>query len=347
MRAWWVVFVFSTILSPAFCQNSPYPDGPPLVLARLERLQRHEDICALVSRNGAYRLERLYAVKHEVFAGSLSPSQLQDFEQILNAAELRNISRNDVPRPMIVDTRDQFLIDVYRTDGEQHLNFTSPDARKAFRAGTDPVLKWLDNIQKAEHQQLGESSASHCMPPSVKQEPALDPYLIPANSVPYVMILAGDHYRAGSVERNCVVVYPDGQYRREKSSQEYMANIRLKAYAGTLSSSQVGELRTLLDAAGLKNIKHEAYQKRPAAEASYTWLVIPRDGTVQYLRFARYFHVYADQDKPGGFSGLQYGVDPEERLVDPVRSWLKTNVEDQTVSALPDKTPTNCLPGQH
>src|SRR5437870_5546208 len=76
-----------------------HADGPPGVLARLERLQRHEDVCILVNRSGAYRLERRYAAKQQVFAGVLSGLQLDEFRTILDKDELRNISRNDVPRP--------------------------------------------------------------------------------------------------------------------------------------------------------------------------------------------------------------------------------------------------------
>lgn len=135
---------------------------PPPVLARLERLQQHEDVCALIQRTGTYRLERRYAAKLEVFDGNLSPKELEEFNRILNSDELRNISRNDVPRPMIMDTIDSFLIDAYRTDGEQPLNFNSPDARKRFRSGTDPILKWFSNLPKLQHTEAADSKPSHC-----------------------------------------------------------------------------------------------------------------------------------------------------------------------------------------
>src|SRR4051812_15927188 len=113
-----LIFLFSIDL---FGQAPQGPYVPPPVLARLERLQRHEDVCALIERSGKYRLERRFAAKHEVFEGSLSPTDLEQFAAILDAAELRNIFRTDVPHPMIVDTIDKFFIDVYRNDGEQHL----------------------------------------------------------------------------------------------------------------------------------------------------------------------------------------------------------------------------------
>jgi len=128
--------------------------------------------------------------------------------------------------------------------------------------------------------------------------------------------------------------------------QEYQAKIRLNVFSGSLTGTQLAELRGLLDVAELKNMKHMTYQKRPAEEANYTSLMVPRESSVQQLRFAHYFHVLADQDKPGGFAGLQYGVDPEEKVLDPLRDWLKKNVESQKVTPSPDTNPTNCFPDQ-
>lgn len=197
---------------------------PPPVLARLERLRQHEDVCALIERTGNYRLERRYAAKLEVFDGSLSPPELEEFNRIVNNNELRNISRNDVPRPMIVDTIDSFLIDVYRIDGEQHLKFNSPDARKQFRSGTDPLLKWLDNLPKLQHSQVADSKPSHCMPPPLRQAVKPGNEANPANSDAYLVALMNDHFRAGKVERNCVIIYANGGYRREKVSRSIWAN---------------------------------------------------------------------------------------------------------------------------
>jgi hypothetical protein len=338
-----LIFLFSIDL---FGQAPQGPYVPPPVLARLERLQRHEDVCALIERSGKYRLERRFAAKHEVFEGSLSPTDLEQFAAILDAAELRNIFRTDVPHPMIVDTIDKFFIDVYRNDGEQHLSFNSPDARKKFRSGTDPVLKWLDKIQKADHKQVAESEASHCMPAPLRQGPS--PANVDNRSMPkpYLMALLTDHFRGGRVERSCVIVYPDGRYRREKSIQEYLGTIRLHAFEGSLGHDQIGELRNLLDAPDLKSMKHRTQFELPAEEADATSLKVPRNSTVQHLEFAHSFQVLGNRDKPGGYSGMQYGLDPDERVLNPILNWLKDNVNNQSLNPLADSSPTNCDPGQ-
>jgi hypothetical protein len=306
-------------------------------------LQSHDDICVLINRSGYYRLERRYAAKQEVFVGSLSASDLQEFEQILNTPELHQISRDEVPRPMIIDTIDHLLIDVYRKDGEQHLEFNSPDARKRFRSAVDPLIKWLDRVQDMEHSQLDGSIASHCMPPSSPQLSTEQSAGRPINAT-FLMMLARDHYRGSVVEHTCTLVNSDGRYLKEKSIQEYQSGARVQRSEGTLSATQIGELRALLDEPKLKNMKHDTFQNAYVQEGEITLITIPRQTSVQSLRFAHYFQVLGDLSKPGGMSGLQYGLDPDERTLDPIRSWLKKIIDGQKVTLLPHTAPSFCRP---
>ena len=339
--------ILATVVLTSMCmvgQDSGHLYTPPPVLARLERLQRHEDVCALIERTGVYRLERRYAAKLEVYDGSLGPTALEEFNQILDATELRKISRNDIPRPMIVDTVDTFLIDIYRMDGEQHLNFNSPDARKNFRSGTEPLLKWLDKLPKFQHQQIAESKASHCMPPPLNQELKAGVEENQTKLDTYLMTLVRDYFRGGKVERNCVIVYVDGWYRREKSSQEYLDGIQARAFEGSLTENQLTQLRALLDASDLKNMKHEADVRVFSAEGDATSLAVPRDSTVQRLKFIHAFQVLGNRDKPGGYSGTQYALDSDERVLDPLRNWLKNNIDNQNANEVTGSAPTNCEP---
>jgi hypothetical protein len=327
-------------------QDSENSYTPPPALARLERLQRHEDVCALIDRTGAYRLERRYAAKLEVFDGSLDPGELNEFNRILDTPELRNISRKDIPFPMIVDSIDKLLVDIYRPDGEQHLNFNSPDARRNFRRATDPVLKWLDKLPKLQHQQIDQSNASHCMPGPLRQEPKPGVEGNRTRPRAYVVALNKDNFGHGRVERNCVIVYADGRYRRERNTQEYMGRIQAHAFEGSITGEQLTELRALLDAPELKGMeqKQKAEAKVFSAEADATSLAVPRDSTVQRLRFSHAFQVLGNRDKPGGYSGTQYILDPDERVLDPLRDWLKSNLDNQDATAVTLTSPTNCEP---
>lgn len=319
---------------------------PPPVLARLERLQQHEDVCALIERTGNYRLERRYAARLDIFDGSLSVPELEEFNRILNDDALRNISRNDVPRPMIMDTIDSFLIDVYRSDGEQHLNFNSPDARKRFRSGTDPLLKWLSNLPKLQHTEASDVKPTHCMPSPLRQDVKPGSQANAINSGTYLLALLSDHFREEKVERNCVIIYGNGRYRREESKQEYMGKIQLRAFDGLLNQEQTTQLRVLLDAPDLKNLKHGTEPKAYASEVDATLLTVPRGLIVQQIKFAHAFQVVGNRDKPGGYSGTQYVVDPDERALDPLLHWLKNNIDNRSGTSSNDVLPTNCEPSR-
>jgi hypothetical protein len=337
------LLLFVVIARSLTAQNAPAPNTPPPVLARLERLQQHEDVCTLIARDGNYRLERRYATKLEVFVGSLLPVELEELNRILDGTDLQNISSNDVQRPMIMDTIDSFLIDVYRAGGELHLTFSSPDARKRFRSGIDPLLKWLERLPKLQHVQLTASGASHCMPAPLRsdlkttsQENSPQPT--------YLLSLVNDYFRVERVERNCVIVYANGKYRQEKTKQEYMGKIQLHAFEGSLSSDQIEQLRELLDVAVLKNMKHDTEPKAFSSEADATLLTIPRGSAIQRLKFSHAFQVVGNRDMPGGYSGMQYVVDSDERVLDPLRAWLKTHIVENNARVSEGASPTNCEP---
>jgi hypothetical protein len=66
-------------------------------------------------------------------------------------------------------------------------------------------------------------------------------------------------------------------------------------------------------------------------------LAVSRDGHVQQLSFASYFGV------PGFVSNINSGTDAEERIVRPLRKWLKTHIEARKLDALPDASVTHCV----
>ena len=129
----------SSPLPSAAQSSSPAAEPLPSVLTRLQRVREHEDVCVLVSRDGQYRLERRLPQETRVYVGSLSPSELQGLATILNADELRKISPTEVYQPLMHDTRDLFLIDIFRGEGQQHLQFSAPESREPFHGALEPV----------------------------------------------------------------------------------------------------------------------------------------------------------------------------------------------------------------
>jgi len=57
------------------------------------------------------------------------------------------------------------------------------------------------------------------------------------------------------------------------------------------------------------------------------------------LSFASYFGV------PGWVSNISSGTDPEERIVAPLRKWLKSHIEGKKTAALENAVPTHCVAG--
>ena len=342
----WTTALLCTAFSAQLFGQSGAANDPTRVafLTRLERARLGEDVCVLVSPNGEYRLERQFPAKSEIFVGSLSPSELQKLEQLLNADDLRRLTQLQIPSALIADTFDTFAVAVSRSNGIQQLVFSGPDNRK-LHSSVDSLLEWFNGVQKAEHPRIGEQNASHCMPARFMGPAELA--LVDASAAgasSYLMIMERERAAGDTVERHCVVIYRNGQYRREKSSQRLGSAMKVQAFEGLLKSSQIGELREILDFQALKNLQHETPPMVVFNEGEFTRLVIPRSVAIQRLSFASYFGVPPSPREAGGLSNMRYGVSADEHLLNPLRKWLKKNVDNVKTAPLTDVTATSCVP---
>lgn len=320
-------------------------NAAPAYLMRMERLQQGEDVCVLMSQSGNYRLERRYPSTTRVFLGSLSPAELQQLRATLNSDSLQKLSQSQVPRPLVSDTLDLVLIDIFRPAGVQNLAFNTPESRKPFRTSVDPLLRWLHDAQKQQHVQLTEASASHCMPPKVSvADVTATEAPLHANSLPFLMMMHTQHVNAGFVENRCLIVYSDGRYHREKSAQRFESAVKIQTFEGTLRNGQLTELESLLSSETIKALQHRNLPNSPFGEAEITTLVIPRGDSVQQLAFSNSFGFAGNPKSPGGMSDNRGLVDHEERLIQPLQHWLKENIEHSRVSPITHPQATNCVP---
>ncbi len=317
----------------------------PAYLMRMERLRVGEDVCVLMNQSGQYRLERKYPSTTQVFLGSLSPAELQQLHATLNADGLQKLSQSQIPHFLVSDTLDEVLIDIFRSASVQNLAFNTPESRKRFRGSVDPLLRWLDGVQKQHHVQLHEESASHCMPPkaSVADVAAREPHSR-ATSLPFLMMMHTEHVNGGFVENRCVIVYPDGRYRREKSTQRFESTRKVQAFESTLRNDQVTELETLLDAQPIRSLQHNNLSNTPFREMELTTVAIPRGESVQQLAFSSSFGFAGNPKSAGGMSDNRGLVDHEVHLIQPLQHWVKGNIERDKVPALPDPQATGCRP---
>ncbi len=124
-----------------------------------------------------------------------------------------------------------------------------------------------------------------------------------------------------------------------KSSQGYRDKLEVRAFADSLTQ---GDLQQLLEILNRPELKGSTHQNSPSGktfrEGELTTLAVAREGKVQQLSFASYFGV------PSWVSNVGAGTDPEERLVAPLRKWLKTHVESRKVGVVKDAATTLCIP---
>lgn len=353
-RFWLSVFLVASI--PSILHSALSAQTAPQAalarseyLARLERGQLSEDTCALINRNGQYRFERGFQNKTDVFLGVLSPEQLHSFEEMLNKESLVRLSPRDIPNPLITDSSDLFLLDVFRADGLQHLSFKDPSSRKPFRDSLSQIVSWFDQLRKLPHTQIAEANASRCMPvvPNL-QSGGSQLNLVAPRDPSYLLIWSKDRsvfgvgtdFLAGRSERSCIIVYADGRYRMEKSNQDKRESMTTRAFESTISSAQIADLQKVLGSSELASLQRSLDHAPPAAEAEITRLVIPRTTTVQRLSFGSYFNLLGNSRQVRG----QNWVDPDQKLIGPLQQWLEKNIESSKPPPRTDAQATNCVP---
>jgi hypothetical protein len=269
--------------------------------------------------------------------------EVQKLDAMLGVDELQHLSQKDIHRDMNSSTFDEFSMDVFRETQSQHLVFFDPESRQPFRNSLNPILNWLDWIQKREHAEIAQSNARRCAP---EQSNAALGSAPPKGSSSYLVFVDKEHIWSGGTERSCIVVYPDGGYRAEKTAGVHMARLVTKAAEGQLSKGQTSELQDLLDSDPLKNLHHNFALGGTFQEIEKVRLAIPRAGDTQVLTFGTYTGLPGARPGQITTSGVMNYPDQDERVIERLQKWLKTNIEKNRLYAVSDGTATNCLPSR-
>ena len=132
---------------------------------RMERLRSDHDVCVLVRRDGQYHLERLHPYGIRVFEGELPNGALGSLEALLTKDRLFQLQQSDIAVPHTTGDKDQFFVSVLRLPHWQNLEFDSAESRKPYEEFLNPLLKWLDDLQKEKAKELTEESGrNNCLP---------------------------------------------------------------------------------------------------------------------------------------------------------------------------------------
>ena len=120
--------------------------------------------------------------------------------------------------------------------------------------------------------------------------------------------------------------------------------MKVLASSGSLSDIQVEQLRKVLDSNELAKLEHNARPADWSREGESTQLVIPRASRIQTLRFVDSFGVPGNPREIGGLTGNTTQIDHEAHLIQPVRKWLKNNIEGTHLAPILNAAATNCAP---
>src|SRR5260370_8907332 len=131
---------------------------------RMERLRSDQDVCVLVRRDGQYYLERLHPYGIRVFEGELPNGALGSLENLLTKDRLFQLQQSDIAVPHTTGDMDQLFVSVLRPAHWQNLEFDSAESRKPYEEFLNPLLKWLDDLQKEKAKELTEESGRNTCP---------------------------------------------------------------------------------------------------------------------------------------------------------------------------------------
>ncbi len=338
-------------------------------LVRMERQTREENVCMLILKDGRYHLERTVAGTPRVFEGSLESSAVPELEPHLNAPQIVDLKQTQIESLPGEDV-DQFMITIPRPTGWQKLVFPSGKSRKPFKADLDPILKWLDH-NKQQQNPVPSAVPSRCIPP----QPVQAAIAAANSSNPFTLRMVVDRYelKGGGtamssvsaahgttgqtvggmtnsdamdpnsfrITRTCAVVYDSGRYRLERSVRESEVVVKSEIYRDTLDKTQIAALRELLDNPKLAAVPSSAAPAFAGRESELTTLAIRRDKAVQMVNVATFAPRNASADLRE--AALQ-ALGANAGLTNPIRKWVKQNIEDHKSEPLKDVPLDACVP---
>jgi hypothetical protein len=285
-----------------------------------------------------------------MFKGSLEPARVEQLRALLANDSLRKLSQADIHGPLISDTLDKIQLAIWRDRGWQELLFDSPDTRKPFRESLDPLLRWFQQVQK-DHPMAStvEGAATRCMPAppaqSAKENVEESSSPVTSSSALYLLRLYSHHFYRGQADSACTIVYADGTYHSEHSSQSLTADRRGKIADGEVDAGAVRELRTILDSPDLKSAPEISSVGDPrfSSEDSRTILSIPREGKIHSLFFSDQFNTSGNAKGVGGLSNMSYRI-TDAKLLEPLHGWMKRYIDHNRLASEKKAVGNECAP---
>ena len=365
----WIALAVALLCSVPLLALGQLSSGDSSYLLRLEHVKEGEDICVLLQSDGNYHFERVLSDKALVYEGSVSRTSLQEVKTAVSSDEMLHLDQDRIPAPVVSLSYDELDLDIARVEGWQRLRFPDSDSRKAFHQSLDPLLKWVDSLPGEGRVQLSEDEGkNNCLPRrredvhlARRQETAspvpagASPSTVPS---PYMLRILLDRLGPGEARRTCAIVYPNGFYHLEKSSQTYYVGgvyqpevinaglggrIKADVFEQFLDPRATKELRKLLDNPELVVSRHSSMPIGiHYSDAEITFVFIPREDRLQQLTFSNYFGADNPQTHMSAGGHATRHVDSAAGLLGPLQKWLRSNIESRKAARLKEAYGNNC-----
>ena len=352
-------FLVGLLAQPGRAQDKP--ETPPYLL-RLERILRDNNVCALIRADGHFHLEKQREVTR-VFEGTIPQVDVASLQNHLNSDRVSRLSQAQIRRPpLILRKPDELLVSIHRAGGWQDLVFPTAESRDDYRDALDPLLKLLEELQKAPQTELSEDEdRNNCLlpgkielktraPARPTSTPApLDP-VEPGVALPGAVPTGTDArkkdlslvaelttFDGETLDVSCFAIYTSGRFHHESKSQKTSGKtVAVLIREGSVALPEMEQLTAILNDPALMSNTPEEIPTRRARQFEIAKLVVARDNGMQQIVFWSY------AARSLRFGGLPDFRDHGMKLVRPLRKWLKVNVEEKPATLLPETSADEC-----
>jgi hypothetical protein len=146
---------------------------------------------------------------------------------------------------------------------------------------------------------------------------------------------------AFKITRTCAVVYESGRYRFEKSIREAGTLTKSDIFRATLSKAQLDEMRQILDNPKLAGLANNVTPTVMGRAGDLISLTVLRGKNLQAVGFISSAPRPASSDlREASMAALSANVG----LTNPIRKWVKQNLEDNKDALVKDVPATTCIP---
>ena len=317
-------------------------------------------VCVLLQTDGQYHLERHTIDKVHVREGRITAAELKDLVHALDSDAFSQLDQKQIPNLMLKSDADRIMLDVHRLRGWQQLSFPDSASREPFRAVMDPLLKWFVSLGRRKARKMSEEAGrNNCLPPSGTEFARRDaprfkqpspatagtasapPEVPAAAQSSFTLLMFEDRQVSFEPEVRCLLISPGGAFHLVRQSRTWKNGLRNFVLDGQLSPPQLETLRAILNHPALAG----DHDDLPAGDiimtpdGFYTRLFIPRGLATQKLASWKSYRI----------TNQVLSRDVEEhglREMEPLRRWLKDNIDEKAAIQVPVPANPRCTPGQ-